>query len=201
MTMKMRMMSTGLVCHKIDQEEAAHKPALQSRLCKILSLKEVRFSTSPEYGQSADLPIESAIEDAMAARGESRDQYRAEIRSHKSEMRHLQDEIAPRAEAGTRERQLEKRREIASSNRAFADARGASPEAARDEDLMGGDNEFSALKREKEKDQRKKNDREIRREEILRARTAEREERAQAYRQKEQETMSFLQALAKQRFG
>ena len=116
-------------------------------------------------------------------------------------MRYLEDEVAPRAEAGTRERQLEKRREVAASNRAFADARGGSPEAARDEDLMGGDNDLAALRREKEKDQRKKNEREIRREEILRARTAEREERAQAYRQKEQETMSFLQALAKQRFG
>ncbi|KAJ5158450.1 uncharacterized protein N7500_008101 [Penicillium coprophilum] len=152
--------------------------------------------------QDLELKRESAIEDAIAARGESRDQYRAEIRSHKSAMRQLEDEIAPRAEAGTRERQLEKKREIASSNRAFADSmRGASPEAARDEDLMGGDDDFSALKREKEKDQRKKNDREIRREEILRARTAEREERAQAYRQKEQETMGFLKALAKQRFG
>lgn len=117
-------------------------------------------------------------------------------------MRHLEDEVAPRAEAGTRERQLEKRREVAASNRAFAEsARGGSPEAARDEDLMGGDNDYAAMKREKEKDQRKKNEREIRREEILRARQAEREERAQAYRQKEQETMSFLQALAKQRFG
>ncbi|EKV05847.1 peroxisomal membrane anchor protein conserved region-domain-containing protein [Penicillium digitatum] len=151
--------------------------------------------------QDLELKRESAMEDAIAARGESRDQYHAEIRSHKSEMRYLQDEIAPRAEAGTRERQLEKRREVALSNRAFADARGGSPEAARDEDLMGGGDEFSTLKREKEKDQRKKNEREIRREEILRARTAEREERAQAYRQKEQETMSFLQALAKQRFG
>ncbi|KAJ6167734.1 hypothetical protein N7497_000577 [Penicillium chrysogenum] len=151
--------------------------------------------------QDLELKRESAIEDAIAARGESRDQYRAEIRAHKSALRHLEDEVAPRAEAGTRERQLEKRREAAASNRAFADARGGSPEAARDEDLLGGDNELSALKREKEKDQRKKNEREIRREEILRARTAEREERAQAYRQKEQETMSFLQALAKQRFG
>ncbi|KAJ5950687.1 uncharacterized protein N7479_009100 [Penicillium vulpinum] len=150
--------------------------------------------------QDLELKRESAIEDAIAARGETREQYRAGIRSHKSAMRHLEEEIAPRAEPGTRERQLEKKREVASGNRAFAE-RGGSPEAARDEDLMGGGDEFSALKREKEKDQRKKNDREIRREEILRARTAEREERAQAYRQKEQETMSFLQALAKQRFG
>ena len=66
---------------------------------------------------------------------------------------------------------------------------------------MGGDNEYAALKQEKEKDQRKKNEREIRREEILRARAAEREERVQRYRQKEEETMGFLQALAKQRFG
>ncbi|KAI3158949.1 hypothetical protein DTO046C5_7059 [Penicillium roqueforti] len=151
--------------------------------------------------QDLELKRESAIENAIAARGESRDQYRAEIRTHKSTMRQIEDEIAPRAEPGTRERQLEKRRELASSNRAFADARGGSPEGAPDEDLMGAGNDFSALKKEKEKDQRKNNDREIRREEILRARTAEREERAQAYRQKEQETMGFLQALAKQRFG
>lgn len=142
------------------------------------------------------------MEDAIASRGESRDQYRAELRSHKAATRHLEDEIAPRAEAGTRERMLEKRQEAAASNRAFADSRrGESPDGARDEDLMGGENEFSALKKEKEKDQRKKNEREIRREEILRARTAEREERVQQYRQKEQETMGFLQAIAKQRFG
>lgn len=114
----------------------------------------------------------------------------------------MEDEIAPRAEAGTHERKLEKRQEIASSNRAFADARrGDSPDGAREEDLMGGGDELSALKHEKERDQRKKNEREIRREEILRARTAEREERVQEYRQKEEKTMSFLQALAKQRFG
>jgi hypothetical protein len=32
----------------------------------------------------ADFPPESAVEDAIAARIESRDQYRAEIRAHKS---------------------------------------------------------------------------------------------------------------------
>ncbi|KAJ5561528.1 hypothetical protein N7461_000289 [Penicillium sp. DV-2018c] len=152
--------------------------------------------------QDLELKREIAKEDAIAARGASRDHHRAEIRTHKSALRQLEDEIAPRAEPGTRERQLEKRREVAASNRAFADSmRGGSPEAAPEEDLMGGDNDLAAMKREKEKDQRKKNEREIRREEILRARTAEREERAQAYRQKEQETMSFLQALAKQRYG
>lgn len=139
----------------------------------------------------------------MAARKESQLQHRGEIRSHKAAMRHLEEEIAPRAEPGTRERQLEKRREAAAANRSFAEARrGASPEAAPEEELMGsGDNDLASLKREKEKEQRKKNEREIRREEILRARAAEREERIQKYREKEQETIGWLQALAKQRFG
>jgi hypothetical protein len=41
----------------------------------------------------------------------------------------------------------------------------------------------------------------LRKEEILRARMAEREERLQEYRSKEEGTMSMLKALAKQRFG
>ncbi|KAJ5808202.1 hypothetical protein N7474_009471 [Penicillium riverlandense] len=145
---------------------------------------------------------ESAMEDAIAARDESRQQLRAEIRSHRSAVRNLEDEVAPRAEPGTRERQLEKRRELAAANKSFAEARGGSPEGARDEELMGaGDNDLASLRKEKENEKRKKNEREIRREEILRARAAEREERVQKYREKEQETMSWLQTLAKQRFG
>ncbi|KAJ5683320.1 hypothetical protein N7462_006485 [Penicillium macrosclerotiorum] len=153
--------------------------------------------------QDLELKRESAIEDAIAAREDSRQQYRSELRSHKTEMRHLEDEVAPRAEAGTRERQLEKRREVAAANKAFAETRrGGSPEAAPEEELMGsGENEFASLKKEKERDQRKKNEREIRREEILRARAAEREERIQKYREKEEETIGWLQALAKQRYG
>lgn len=142
------------------------------------------------------------MEDAIAARDESRLQHRAEIRSHKSTVRNLFDEVAPRAEPGTRERQLEKRKEVAAANKSFAEARGGSPEGARDEELMGaGDNDLASLRKEKDNEKRKKNEREIRREEILRARAAEREERVQKYREKEQETMSWLQTLAKQRFG
>lgn len=149
------------------------------------------------------ITLESAVEDAISARKESRQHHRAELRSHKSTMRHLENEVAPRAEPGTRERQLEKRREEAAANRSFAEARrGGSPAAAPDEELMGaGDSDLAAVKRDKEGEQRKKNEREIRREEILRARAAEREERVQKYRQKEEETIGWLQALAKERFG
>ncbi|KAJ5493258.1 hypothetical protein N7539_002004 [Penicillium diatomitis] len=150
--------------------------------------------------QDLELKRELAAEDAIAAREDSRQQYRSELRSHRQEVRHVEDEIVPRAEPGTRERQLEKRREAAAANRAFADARAGSPEAAPDAELMG-DSDLSTFKKEKEKEQRKKNEREIRREEIMRARAAEREERVQKYREKEQETIGWLQALAKQRFG
>ncbi|GLI73321.1 hypothetical protein PoHVEF18_001536 [Penicillium ochrochloron] len=165
------------------------------------SARDVTYSgpTIPNM-QDLELKRESAIEDAIAAREDSQQQYRSELRSHKAEVRHIEDEVAPRAEPGTRERQLEKRREAAAANRAFANARGGSPEATPDAELMG-DNDFASLKKEKEKEQRKKNEREIRREEIMRARAAEREERVQKYREKEEETIGWLQQLAKQRFG
>jgi hypothetical protein len=147
---------------------------------------------------------ESAVEDAVAAREDTRKQHRAETRAHKSEMRQIEDEIAPRAEPGTHERRMEKRREAAAANRAFAESRrGGSPiEAAPDDELMGsGENELDAIKKAQSREQRKKNEREIRREEILRARAAEREERLQQYRKKEEETVGWLKTLAKQRFG
>ena len=49
--------------------------------------------------------------------------------------------------------------------------------------------------------ERKKNEREVRREEILRARMEELEERRRAYQAKEERTMSGLVALAKAKFG
>ncbi|KAE8138063.1 hypothetical protein BDV38DRAFT_77909 [Aspergillus pseudotamarii] len=153
--------------------------------------------------QDLELRKESAIEDAIAAREDSRTQHRAEVRSHRSELRHMEDEVAPRAEPGTHERKMEKRREAAAANRAFAESRrGASPDGAPEDELMGSaDNDLDAIKRARATEQRKKNEREIRREEILRARAAEREERLQQYRQKEDETIGWLKTLAKQRFG
>lgn len=150
------------------------------------------------------LSPETAAEDAMADRYDERQHHRAEVRTHKSELRHMEDEVAPRAEPGTHERRMEKQREAAASNRAFAESRrGGSPtDAAPDAELMGsGENDLDAIKADREREKRKKNEREIRREEILRARTAEREERVKQYREKEEETIGWLKALAKQRFG
>ncbi|PYI20558.1 hypothetical protein BO99DRAFT_481072 [Aspergillus violaceofuscus CBS 115571] len=155
--------------------------------------------------QDLELRKEQAREDALAARQDSQSQYRSEVRAHRAEVRHMQEEVAPRAEPGTHERRMEKRQEAAQANRAFAEARrGGSPGAAAvpDEDLLGsGENELEAMKKSREREQRKKNERELRREEIMRARAAEREERLQKYRAKEEETIGWLKTLAKQRFG
>ena len=110
----------------------------------------------------------------------------------------------PRAEAGSKDRILEKKRENADSNRAFASAKteAGGVEEVPESDLLGDDDGgIEGFKKQKREMERKKNEREVRREEILRARNEEREERMREYRAKEEKTMAGLVALAKARFG
>ena len=67
-------------------------------------------------------------------------------------------------------------------------------------DIMGEDG-LSEFKRMKQNEERKKTERELRREEVLRARTAERDERLRGMREKEEKTMAYLMEIKKQRFG
>ena len=96
---------------------------------------------------------------------------------------------------------LEKKREKADSNRAFASAKTESGgvDEVPETDLLGDDD--GGFRKQKREMERKKNEREVRREEVLRARGAEREERMREYRVKEERTMSGLVALARARFG
>lgn len=102
---------------------------------------------------------------------------------------------------------LEKKREKADSHRAFAAAKTdtGGVEDVPEADLFGGDEDggggIEGFKRQKRELERKKNEREIRREELLRARQAEREQRVQEYKAKEEKTMSGLVALARARYG
>ena len=109
------------------------------------------------------------------------------------------EELVPRAEPATRERQLEKKREKAEQTRSFRDK---SPGAAEvgDTDMFGDDgvDGYKAKTKEMEK---KKNERELRKEEIWRARAKEREERLEEHRAKEAKTMDMFKSLAKERFG
>lgn len=106
----------------------------------------------------------------------------------------------PRAEAGTRERALEKKAAVNEKMKAFRE-RSPAVEEVPDGELMGGGDGVGEFKAAKKEFERKQTEREIRREEVLRARAAEREERLKEYRSKEEGTMEMLRALAKSRFG
>jgi len=117
----------------------------------------------------------------------------------KQQKEHL-EELVPRAEPGTRERQLEKKRETASANRSFREARSPGAEEVKEGELMGDDGAEGIKAHIKER-QRKKTERELRKEEVMRARAAEREEKFAEHRAKEEKTMDMLRGLAKQRYG
>ncbi|KAG0649592.1 hypothetical protein D0Z07_3627 [Hyphodiscus hymeniophilus] len=146
--------------------------------------------------QDLELKREMAAEDGLAARDDIRYERKLDRKAQKTAL----DELVPRAEAGTRERQLEKKKEVNEKMRGF---RERSPGAAEvpDTELMGGGDSIGDFKKVKQEAERKKTEREVRKEEILRARMAEREERMSEYRAKEDKTMDMLRSLAKQRFG
>ena len=69
-----------------------------------------------------------------------------------------------------------------------------------DSAVMGSDS-VGELKQMKADRERKRSERELRREETLRARRAEREEKQRWLREREERTMVGLKELAKARFG
>jgi len=144
---------------------------------------------------------EQAEEDAAS----TREKYREDIREDRKLDRNLQkerlDELAPRAAAGTHERQLEKKKEKADSNRAFATSKDAGDMDLRDADVMGDEDSLGEVKRMKTEHERRKNERELRKEEILRARRAEREARLAGMKEKEDRTMAMFKEIAQARFG
>lgn len=135
---------------------------------------------------------------------EDRSAQIADLRYERKQDRSLQkerlEEMAPRADPGSRERQMEKKRDTAAVNREFKDAKDGGDMDVGENELMGDDG-IDGYKAKLKADQKKKNEREIRKEEVLRAREAEREERRSEFRKKEEKTMDMLRSIAKQRFG
>ncbi|KAG0635460.1 hypothetical protein HOY80DRAFT_927193 [Tuber brumale] len=103
------------------------------------------------------------------------------------------EELVPRAPPGTHERQLEKKAELNAKMKSF---REKSPDLEVNEETLMGSGGTDGFRQRKAAIERKKNDREIRKEELLRARIAEREERLQQHRDKEERTMAMLKQLA-----
>ncbi|KAF1365440.1 hypothetical protein EJ07DRAFT_171364 [Lizonia empirigonia] len=143
-----------------------------------------------------ELRDEDSARDRSAYASDTRYERKAERKTQKERM----EELAPRAEPGSRERQMEKKRETTSALQSFRDAKESGDVEIGESELMGDDG-IDAYKQKKKADERVKNEREIRREEIARARAAEREEALSARRAKEAQTMEFLKKLAQERFG
>ena len=157
----------------------------------------------PSIPNTQDLALRRELEseDRTTSRSNLHHERKADRQLQKSQL----EELNPRAEAGSKDRMLEKKREKADANRTFASAKGdavGGVEEVGESDLMGGDDDgVEGFKKKKMLEERKKNEREVRKEEILRARKEEREERVRAYQEREERTMSGLVALARARFG
>lgn len=137
---------------------------------------------------------------------EGRANERADRRYERKQDRTLQkerlEELAPRADATSHARRQEKRADAASSQRSYLESKGGGDVEVAESDLMGGDGDEGGLegyKKHKAALDKKKNERAIRKEEILRARMKEREERMQGHRDKEEKTMAMLRELARER--
>ncbi len=161
-----------------------------------------RQGHGPTIPKLDDLTYRNEMRDEDRERDHS--EYKDDTRYERKAERGLQkarlEELVPRADPGSRERQLEKKRETTSTLQSFRDAKEGGDVDVAESDLMGDDG-IDALKKKKRDEQRKMTEREIRREEIFRAKEAERNERLSERREKEEKTMDFLRQIARERFG
>lgn len=150
--------------------------------------------------QDLSLRNEMIEEDRRQAREDSVKELRAARKADRAEQKERLDEILPRADAGTRERKLEKRQAVNDKMREFRD-KSPGMDGGDEKELMGGGDSLDEYKKMKAKEQRKKSERETRREEFERAKREEIEAKRKAWQEREEGTMSMLRDLAKQRFG
>ncbi|KAF6837714.1 RNA helicase-like protein [Colletotrichum musicola] len=158
--------------------------------------------SGPGIPNMAELSLhrENLADDAQRERGARIEELQQQRKDDRKTQRERLDELVPRAEAGTRERMLEKRALVNEKLKEFRDPGDAQAEVG-EQELMGGGDSLTEYRAMKAREERKKTEREIRREEIARARAAEREERIKEYREREEGVMKGLKELAKQRFG
>ena len=157
----------------------------------------------PSIPTSSDLLAhhEQSAEEAAAAR---HTQHLTLTHARKAD-RTLQsahlEEIVPSAAPGTRDRLIEKKREANFSNSIFAASKTEGGDVDLPDSAVMGSDSVGELKQMKADRERKRSERELRREEMMRARRAEREEKQRWLKEREERTMVGLKELAKARFG
>ncbi|KAL1862617.1 hypothetical protein Daus18300_008414 [Diaporthe australafricana] len=152
----------------------------------------------PGIPKLSDLALqrESAAEEREQGLSDLRQARKADRAQQKERL----EEMAPRAEPGTRERKLEKKALVNEKMRGFREG-GDAVEEVGDGELMGGGDSVAELRQAKAALQRKKTERELRREAEARAREEERLERLREWREREEEKLRGLKELARARFG
>ncbi|KAL8718063.1 MAG: hypothetical protein Q9225_004771 [Loekoesia sp. 1 TL-2023] len=188
----------------VDEEEEdddGFGPALPSNSYAPAAIAGRGKQSGPSIPKLQDLQMQRELE-AEASIHDREALRHARKQDRKTQKEQLED-LIPRAAAGTKDRQLERKADLRASNNAFANSKSDATFAEVPESDMMGDEEggLDGYKKKKAEEERKKNEREIRREEILRVRREGREERIKAYREKEERTMEGLVALARARFG
>ncbi|KAL5932025.1 hypothetical protein ACKVV1_004014 [Pyricularia oryzae] len=158
-----------------------------------------RERQGPGIPSMQDLDVRHAEEEEAQLR--SRDDIRLARRADRAEQKERLDEILPRAAAGTRERQLEKKRMVNEKMRGFREGSAGATEEAGDGELMGEGGGVSDYKAALAREQRKKTEREVRKEAEARAKVEELRQRMKRYQEKEERTIGALRELARQKFG
>lgn len=175
-----------------DDDEDEYGPSLPGQ-----GTRSERFGPTVPRHDDLQQRREMAEEDEESRREDLRYARKQDRKAQKERF----EEMAPRAEPGTKERQLEKKQEKSAANRSFREAKSPGAEEVGENDLLGGDEGLEGYKARLKAGEKKRSERELRKEEALRARAAEREERLGVHRAKEAKTMEMLQSLAKQRYG
>ncbi|KAL0469464.1 hypothetical protein QR685DRAFT_288464 [Neurospora intermedia] len=157
----------------------------------------------PTIPSLTDLTLhrESLAEERSSQRASSLEALRAQRKADRALQKERLEDLVPRADAGTRERRLEKRKELNEKLKSF---REPSPGGEVAESELMGEGDGGGLeeyKRMMKREEVKKTERQLRREEMERARAAEREKRIQEAKEREDKVMEGLKALAKARFG
>ncbi|KAK0742529.1 hypothetical protein B0T21DRAFT_283424 [Apiosordaria backusii] len=136
-------------------------------------------------------------------RQHSLEDHRYERKSFRTSHKELLEELAPKADPGSRERKLEKKRELTAKLRGFAQAKEDGVEEVNERDLMGGggDDALEELKRMKMLREQRQNQRQSKRDEEEMLRRQEREERVKEYKEREERVMEGLRGLVRERFG
>ncbi|TID24904.1 hypothetical protein E6O75_ATG04109 [Venturia nashicola] len=157
---------------------------------------EKRIGPAIPNVQDLEFRDELLTEDQIAAREDLKTLRKQDRNTQKDRL----EELVPRADPGSRERKLEKKKEVSTLVASARDAKEGGTEEVDEGDLMGDDGVEGFKKRKKEQE-RKKSERELRKEELWRVRAEERETRLRAYKEKEDKTMDMFKKLAAQRFG